>query len=36
ALHHLKPPSIARIRDEVAALGQSRLGFLEQGGIYTF
>lgn len=36
ALHHLKPPSVARIREEIAALGQSRLGFLEQGGIYRF
>ena len=32
-LHHLKPPSIPRIREEVAALGQSRISFLEQGAV---
>jgi len=33
-LHHLKPPCISKIRDQVAAVGNSDLGFLEQGAIY--
>jgi ribonuclease BN (tRNA processing enzyme) len=35
-LHHLKPPSIDRIREEVAALGNPDLDFLEQGKTYRF
>ncbi len=35
-LHHLKPPCIARIRDEVEALGRPDVGFLEQGKVYEF
>jgi ribonuclease BN (tRNA processing enzyme) len=35
-LHHLKPPCVARIRDEVAGLGRSDLGFLEQGRTYEY
>ncbi|KAB2963873.1 MAG: 3',5'-cyclic-nucleotide phosphodiesterase [Thermoanaerobaculia bacterium] len=34
-LHHLKPPSIARIYEEVAALGNPAIGFLEQSRVYT-
>lgn len=34
-LHHLKPPCIAKIQDEVRALGNPDLGFVEQGKIYT-
>jgi len=33
-LHHLKPPSIARIHEEVAALARPGLGFVEQGRVY--
>lgn len=35
-LHHLKPPSVARIHDEVLRLGNPDLGFLEQGESYDF
>ncbi len=35
-LHHLKPPYVERIRAEVAALGDPRIGFLEQGRTYEF
>lgn len=35
-LHHLKPPCIDKIKEEVAALGRSDIDFLEQGKIYTF
>jgi ribonuclease BN (tRNA processing enzyme) len=35
-LHHLKPPCIERIRTQVAAIGDSRLHFLEQGKVYEF
>ena len=35
-LHHLKPPCIARIREEVRALGNPDLDFLEQGKTYRF
>lgn len=35
-LHHLKPPCIARICQEVAALGNPDLHFLEQGKTYEF
>jgi ribonuclease BN (tRNA processing enzyme) len=34
-LHHLKPASQDRIRQEVEALAEARLGFLEQGRTYT-
>jgi len=34
-LHHLKPPCVAKIHAEVAALGNPDLGFLDQGKIYT-
>jgi ribonuclease BN (tRNA processing enzyme) len=35
-LHHLKPPCIARIRAEVAALGNPDIDFLEQDRVYEF
>ncbi len=35
-LHHLKPPCEERIHAEVAALGDPRIGFLEQGRTYDF
>jgi ribonuclease BN (tRNA processing enzyme) len=35
-LHHLKPPSVPRIREEVKALGNPDLEFLEQGKRYQF
>ena len=34
-LHHLKPPCIARIHEEVRALGNPDIGFIEQGRIYS-
>ena len=34
-LHHLKPPCIAKIHEEVAALGNPDIGFIEQGKIYS-
>lgn len=33
-LHHLKPPSIEKIRGEIAVLDNAAIGFLEQGRIY--
>jgi len=35
-VHHMKPQSEALIRKEVAAMGDSRLGFFEQGKVYQF
>lgn len=35
-LHHLKPPCIDRIKEEVAALNNPDLDFLEQGKVYEF
>ncbi|NNL47178.1 MAG: 3',5'-cyclic-nucleotide phosphodiesterase [Acidimicrobiia bacterium] len=35
-LHHLKPPCIELIHQEVAALDEPRLRFLEQGKVYEF
>ena len=35
-LHHLKPPCIERIHEEVEALGNPSVGFLEQGRTYRF
>jgi ribonuclease BN (tRNA processing enzyme) len=35
-LHHLKPPSVERIQEEVKALGRSDLDFLVQGEQYRF
>jgi ribonuclease BN (tRNA processing enzyme) len=35
-LHHLKPPCVERIREEVAALARPGLDFLEQGRVYEF
>lgn len=35
-LHHLKPPYVERIREEVRRLGNPDLDFLEQGKTYTF
>lgn len=35
-LHHLKPPCIARIRPEVAALGNPDIDYLEQDKVYEF
>jgi len=34
-LHHLKPPCIEKIQQEVAALAHPDLGFLEQGRVYS-
>lgn len=34
-LHHLKPPCVAKIHAEIAALDNPDLGFLDQGRIYT-
>jgi hypothetical protein len=33
-LHHLKPPCLREIRDEVARLKDPNLHFLEQGNTY--
>ena len=35
-LHHLKPPCIAKIQEEVATLGNRDSGYLEQGRTYEF
>ena len=35
-LHHLKPPCIRGIREEVAALGRREIDFLERGRTYEF
>ena len=35
-LHHLKPPCIAKIQEEVEALANPDIGYLEQDGIYEF
>lgn len=35
-LHHLKPPCIAKIQEEVAALENPDIGYLEQDRIYEF
>lgn len=35
-LHHLKPPCVERIHDEIAKLKHPELAFLEQGKVYTF
>jgi ribonuclease BN (tRNA processing enzyme) len=35
-LHHLKPPCIPRIREEIRALRNPDIEFLEQGKVYTF
>ena len=35
-LHHLKPPCVARIQEEVRALGRPDVDFLEQGRTYRF
>jgi len=35
-LHHLKPTCITRIHEEIRALGNPDLGFLEQGKTYEF
>jgi hypothetical protein len=35
-LHHLKPPCIARIQDEVERLGHPDVAYLEQGREYEF
>jgi len=35
-LHHLKPPCIKKIKEEVKALGNPDIDFLEQGKTYTF
>jgi ribonuclease BN (tRNA processing enzyme) len=34
-LHHLKPPCIAKIIEEVRALGNPDIGFVEQGKVYS-
>jgi cAMP phosphodiesterase len=33
-VHHLKPPCLDKLREEVAALPDRRVGFVEQGRIY--
>ena len=35
-LHHMKPPSVDRIRSEVTAMGLPNVGFIEQGKRYEF
>lgn len=35
-LHHLKPPSVARIREEVRRLERAEIDYLEQGKVYQF
>jgi cAMP phosphodiesterase len=35
-LHHLKPPCLERIVEEVRQLGRSELDFLQQGHVYRF
>ena len=35
-LHHLKPPSVAKIRDEVRRLERAEIDYLEQGKVYQF
>ncbi|MFN7942640.1 MAG: 3',5'-cyclic-nucleotide phosphodiesterase [Thermoanaerobaculia bacterium] len=35
-LHHLKPPCIRKIEEEVRALGNPDVDFLEQGRVYAF
>lgn len=35
-VHHLKPPCLAKVRQEVEALGRPNVDFLEQGRIYEF
>jgi hypothetical protein len=35
-LHHLKPPCVQRIREEVQQLNNPDLDFLEQGKEYNF
>jgi len=35
-LHHLKPPCVEKIHEEVAQLGNPKIGFLEQGRVYEF
>lgn len=35
-LHHLKPPCIEKIFNEVQALQKPKVGFLEQGRVYEF
>jgi len=35
-LHHLKPPCVARIHQQVAALGSENIEFLEQDKVYEF
>ncbi len=35
-LHHLKPPYVDRIREEVKQLGNPDIDYLEQGKVYTF
>ncbi len=35
-LHHLKPPYVEQIRQEVASLGRPEVGFVEQGRTYEF
>ncbi len=35
-IHHMKPPCIQRIQQEILALGDPRIRFLEQGRTYEF
>jgi hypothetical protein len=35
-LHHLKPPCIERIQQEVRQINNPQIEFLEQGRIYRF
>ena len=35
-VHHMKPPCVEQIRRELVALGDARIGFLQQGKRYRF
>ena len=35
-LYHMKPPTLARLRDEIAALGDARLRVLADGDELSF
>ncbi len=35
-VHHLKPPCVEKIHEEVKQLGNPTIGFLEQGRVYEF
>ncbi|HZI64068.1 MAG TPA: 3',5'-cyclic-nucleotide phosphodiesterase, partial [Thermoanaerobaculia bacterium] len=35
-VHHLKPPCVGRVREEIRALRNPDIEFLEQGKVYRF